>query len=41
VLRLRAGRLGLGRSENLDLSGLKLGTDRRELVFLELVLVRE
>jgi hypothetical protein len=41
VLRLRAGRLGLGRQEDLDLPRLKLGTDRRELVLLELVLVRE
>jgi hypothetical protein len=38
---LHAGRLRLGRREDLDLAGLQLGTDRRELVFLELVLVRE
>jgi len=38
---LHAGRLGLGRREDLDLAGLQLGTDRRELVFLQLVLVRE
>jgi hypothetical protein len=41
VLRLCAGRLGLSRREDLDLAGLQLGTDRRDLVFLELVLVRE
>jgi hypothetical protein len=38
---LHDGRLRLGRREDLDLAGLQLRTDRRELLFLELVLVRE
>jgi hypothetical protein len=41
VLRLHAGRLRLGRREDLDLTGLQLGTDCRELVFLELVFMRK